>query len=272
VNSRATFSVHREAVDREAAIPYFEHNAGGRAPILVVCDHATRRIPADLGHLGLDDWVLDTHVAWDIGAAAVACRLASELDAPAILSGFSRLVVDPNRGLGQPEAFPAISAGIAIPGNRDLSEDERERRAERFWRPYHRAIDTRLKTFADAGVTPAFISIHTCTPVYDRVVRPWHIGVLWDKDPRLAVPLMEALSDWGDIHVGDNEPYSGRHPFDFTVDNHAEAAGLPCVAVELRQNLVDDEAGADYWAGMLARSLAPALAREDLYRPLSGAH
>ncbi len=175
------------------AVPWMLHNPDGRAPVLVVCDHATRRMPPRLRQLGLDDWVLDTHVAWDIGAADVACRLASLLDAPAILSGFSRLVADPNRGLDQPEAFPAISAGISIPGNLDLTSAERERRAREFWKPYHRGIAGMLATFSRRGVVPAFISVHSCTPVYDRVVRPWHIGVMWDRDPRLGPALIDAL-------------------------------------------------------------------------------
>ena len=255
-----------------AAVPWMLHNPNGRAPILVVCDHATRRMPPDLHQLGLDGWVLDTHVAWDIGAADVACRLARLLDAPAILSGFSRLVADPNRALDQPEAFPAISAGIAIPGNQDLTDKERVRRARDYWLPYHRGIDAKLAAFAGRGIVPAFISVHSCTPVYDRIVRPWHVGVMWDQDPRLGPALIDALEAWGGIHVGDNEPYSGKHPFDYTVDHHAEGAGLPCVGLEIRQNLIADAAGARDWADLLARCLRPILARDTLFRRFSQAH
>ncbi len=254
------------------AIPWMPFNAGGRAPVLVVCDHATRRMPGEVGQLGLDDWVLDTHVAWDIGAADVACRLAALLDAPAVLSGFSRLVVDPNRGLDRAEAFPAISAGIAIPGNQSLDAAERRRRADNFWLPYHEAIARRLDAFRQHGVTPAFISVHSCTPVYDRIVRPWHIGVMWDRDTRIAPPLINALNAWGGIHVGDNEPYSGRHPFDYTIDHHAEAAGLPCVGLEIRQNLIDESDGADCWARLIARCLAPILANGRLYQERQSVH
>ena len=254
------------------AVPWMVHNPGGRAPVLVVCDHATRRIPPDMARLGLDDWVLDTHVAWDIGAAEVACRLALLLDAPAILSGFSRLVADPNRSLDLPEAIPAISAGISIPGNLDLTDADRDRRARDFWLPYHRGIDAALAEFARRDIVPAFISVHSCTPVYDRVVRPWHIGVMWDRDPRLGPALIDALDAWGDIHVGDNEPYSGKHPFDYTVDHHAEAAGLPCVGLEIRQNLIADTGGANDWSDLLARCLRPILARDNLYRRLSRVH
>ena len=254
------------------AVPWMVHNPAGRAPVLVVCDHATRRIPPDMARLGLDDWVLDTHVAWDIGAAEVACRLALLLDAPAILSGFSRLVADPKRSLDLPEAIPAISAGISIPGNLDLTDADRDRRARDFWLPYHRGIDAALAEFARRGIVPAFISVHSCTPVYDRVVRPWHIGVMWDRDPRLGPALIDALDAWGDIHVGDNEPYSGKHPFDYTVDHHAEAAGLPCVGLEIRQNLIADTGGANDWSDLLARCLRPILARDNLYRRLSRVH
>jgi predicted N-formylglutamate amidohydrolase len=234
--------------------------------VLLVCDHAGRAIPRLLSQLGLADWVLDRHVAWDIGAAQVAAALADRLDAPLVLAGYSRLVIDPNRHLDDPTACPATSDGIAIPGNQGLGSVDRARRAVSCRDPYHAEIAARLGAFAARGVTPAVVAVHTCTPVFNDVVRQWHVGVMWDEDPRIAVPLISALGRDG-ICVGDNEPYSGRDPDDYTLDTHAEAGGLPYVGIEVRQDLVDTDAGAARWAGVLADALTPILDDDALYRP-----
>lgn len=248
--------------------PFTVHNPGGRARVLLVCDHAGRAIPRLLSQLGLADWVLDRHVAWDIGAARVAVALADHLDAPLVLASYSRLVIDPNRDLDDPTAFPAVSDGIAIPGNQGLGEVDRARRAVSCSAPYHQEITARLDAFARRGVTPAMVAVHTCTPVFNRVVRPWQVGVMWDEDPRIAVALIAALRR-GEVAVGDNEPYSGRDPDDYTLDHHAERRGLPYVGIEVRQDLVDTDAGAARWAAVLAGALAPILADDGLYRPFT---
>ena len=248
--------------------PYMTYNDHGRARLLLVADHASPFFPAGMNQLGLADWVLERHVAWDIGSDELARCLADRLDAQLILAGFSRLIVDPNRRLDDPTAFATLSDGIAIPGNLDLDEEQKALRAASFYQPYHDAIAARLERFAQRGDVPAFVSIHTCTPVFDRVVRPWHVGVMWDKDPRLAVPLMERLRGMDGICIGDNEPYSGRHPHDFTIDHHAEPAGLPHVGIEVRQDLVATADGARQWAGILADALQGILADPGLYRRL----
>ena len=248
--------------------PVSVHNDTGSAKVLVVCDHASRAIPQAMNQLGVADWVLDRHVAWDIGAAAAARALADALDAPAILSGYSRLIVDLNRTLDDITAFVQVSDGVAIPANLDLTDDEKRRRVESFYEPYHAAIAARLEAYQARGITPAVISVHSCTPVFDRVVRQWHVGVMWDKDPRIAAPLIERLSGLDSLCVGDNEPYSGRHPHDFTLDHHAEAAGFPHVGIEVRQDLVATEDGARTWGNLLARALKEILGAEDLYRSL----
>jgi predicted N-formylglutamate amidohydrolase len=242
------------------------YNDRGKARVLLVADHASPFFPAGMNQLGLADWVLERHVAWDIGSDKLTRFLADALDAQAVLAGFSRLIVDPNRRLDDPTAFVTVSDGIAIPGNLDLDQPHKELRVRSFFQPYHDAIAERLARFAARGLVPALISVHTCTPVFDRVVRPWHVGVMWDRDPRIATPLMERLRAAPDICVGDNEPYSGRHPHDFTIDHHAEAAGLPHVGIEVRQDLVSDESGAKKWALLLADALAGVLADENLYR------
>ncbi|MGD8358698.1 MAG: N-formylglutamate amidohydrolase [Lysobacterales bacterium] len=246
--------------------PFMTYNDHGRASVLLVADHASPFFPAAMNQLGLADWVLEKHVAWDIGSDKLTRYLADALDAQAVLAGFSRLIIDPNRRLDDPTAFMEVSDGVAIPGNLQLDDRQRQQRIDSFFRPYHRAIEDRLARFRARGVVPAMISLHTCTPVFDRVVRPWHIGVLWDKDPRIPVPLMEKLREMDGLCVGDNEPYSGRHPHDFTIDFHAESAGLPHVGIEVRQDLVADEAGARRWAGILAEALSEILEDRSLYR------
>jgi len=244
------------------------YNDHGAAPVLLVADHASPFFPAAMNQLGLADWVLERHVAWDIGSDQLTRFLADALDAPAVLAGFSRLIVDPNRRLDDATAFIEVSDGIAIPGNLDLDETQKALRVESFFTPYHDAIAERLAAYLARGIAPALISVHTCTPVFDRVVRPWHIGIMWDRDARIPVPLMENLRRMEGISIGDNEPYSGRHPHDFTIDFHAETAGLPHVGIEVRQDLVRDEAGARKWASILAEALQPILANTGLYRRL----
>jgi predicted N-formylglutamate amidohydrolase len=242
------------------------YNEAGAARVLLVADHASPYFPAAMNQLGLADWVLERHVTWDIGSDQLTRFLADLIDAPAILAGFSRLIVDPNRKLDDPTAFVEVSDGISIPGNQGLSEEQKALRVESFFQPYHAAITARLAAFRASGIVPAVISIHTCTPVFAQVVRPWHIGVMWDKDPRIAVPVMARLSQVEGVCFGDNEPYSGRHAHDFTIDYHAESVGLPHVGIEVRQDLVRDAEGARKWAGVLAAALQETLADPGLYR------
>jgi len=245
--------------------PYMTYNDEGSARVLLVADHASPYFPASMNQLGVADWVLERHVTWDIGSDLLTRNLADLIDAPAILAGFSRLIIDPNRKLDDPTAFIEVSDGIAIPGNQDLSEAQKELRVQSFFKPYHDAIAARLKKFQADGTVPALISVHTCTPVFNQVVRRWHIGVMWDKDKRIAFPLMEKLGRMDDICFGDNEPYSGRHSHDFTIDHHAEPAGLPHVGIEVRQDLVGHADGARKWAGILASALRPILEDNSLY-------
>ncbi|NIP19181.1 MAG: hypothetical protein GWM87_14220 [Xanthomonadales bacterium] len=245
--------------------PYTLINEEGRAPLLLVCDHASRAFPEAMQQLGVANWVLEKHVACDIGAAEVTRHLARMLDAPAVLAGYSRLIVDLNRKLHDASAFVKVSDGIAIPGNLDIGREEIDQRVRSFFNPYHDAISRKLDEFRARGVVPAFVSVHTCTPVFNRVVRQMHIGIMWDSDPRIPVPLIEKLDRMDGVEVGDNEPYSGRHPHDFTVDYHAEKPGLPSVGIEVRQDLVNTDEGARKWAGVLAEALGEVLADESIY-------
>jgi predicted N-formylglutamate amidohydrolase len=251
--------------------PPFELLSGQpRRPALLVCDHAAARIPACLGTLGLPPASLADHIALDIGASALTGELVHRLEIPAVRAAYSRLVVDCNRRLDDPTAFPEISDGTRIPGNAGLDQAHRTRRADSLYWPYHHAVRDQLASLEALAPAPALIAIHSFTPMMNGAQRPWEVGILWDKDPRIPIPLMARLRQLPGLHVGDNEPYSGRHPADFTVDHHAEAEGLPHVSIEVRQDLITTSEGVAVWAGRLAEALAPILDDHGLYAHWSG--
>jgi predicted N-formylglutamate amidohydrolase len=258
----------RPLLDADEQPPCSVVNAGGQAPALLVCDHASNVVPRVLNDLGLEPWVLQRHVAYDIGASALTARLAERLDAPAVMAGYSRLVIDLNRSLEDPTSMPEQSDGIEIPGNRGLDAQARGRRVRALFTPYREAIDRELHRRQAEVRAPALIAVHSFTPELQGHQRPWQIGILWDKDPRIPVPLMERLRARHEgLVVGDNLPYSGKHPADYTIDHHGEAAGLPHVSIEVRQDLIDDAAGAERWAGILFEALQPILSDPALYQP-----
>ncbi len=232
----------------------------GRADegLVLVCDHASNRLPPEYGTLGLCPSELQRHIAYDIGAREVTARLSAALGVPAVLSRFSRLLIDPNRGLDDPTLVMRLSDGAVVPGNRRLSPEEKETRVARYYEPYHRAISQVIARAAGRGRPPAILSIHSFTDVWKGRPRPWHAGVLWDTDGRLARPLLEALRAEPDLAVGDNEPYSGHLEGD-TLWRHGLGGGLPHALVEIRQDLISGAAGQDGWALLLARLLGPCL-------------
>jgi predicted N-formylglutamate amidohydrolase len=242
-------------------------NEHGQARVLLVGDHVSNHIPKSLQQLGLEDWVLQEHVAYDIGTRKLLTHLVDHLDAPAVMAGYSRLVIDLNRSLEDPSVMPEVSDNIPIPGNQGLSAEDRNRRIHSFYTPYRAAIDHALQDFRKRDIVPALIAIHSFTPQMAGFERPWHIGLLWDKDPRIPLKMLQHLRAHPQaINVGDNEPYSGKHPADYTIDHHAEAAGLPHVSIEVRQDLINTEAGAEKWATILAEALTDILADPDLYQ------
>lgn len=248
--------------------PFEVVNLDGPRPIMLICDHASNAVPAALNDLGLDANTVRRHIAYDIGAAGVTRRLAARLNAPAVLSGYSRLLIDPNRAPGDPQSIMEISDNTPIPGNRGLSESDMKARVHTFHAPYHQGITDTLAHLWRKGVVPALFSIHTFTPRLGDQDRYWHAAVLWNRDPRLAMPLLDALSrrgEYGGIHVGDNEPYSGRD-LAYSIDTHGAAAGLPYCAVEIRQDLVESETGQDLWADILGDALESILAGPGLHR------
>lgn len=222
------------------------------AGLLLLCDHAGNAFPPEYGTLGLPASQLERHIAYDIGAAGVTRQLSSALGVPAVLTRYSRLLIDPNRGEDDPTLIMRLSDGAIVPGNRVLTPEEREKRLRLYYRPYHEAIDRVLDRCVATEVTPAILSVHSFTESWKNASRPWHTGILWDKDARLAEPLLEALSAEGDLIVGANEPYAGQLEGD-TLWQHGTQRGLAHAIIEIRQDLIRDGKGQTAWAERLVR-------------------
>ncbi len=228
----------------------------GAAPVFVFCDHASNAMPEDMNCLGLPEDILKTHIAYDIGAGALAAALARRLEGTLFRSGFSRLVIDPNRPLTSHDLIPATSDQIPIPGNQMLSEEDREARINRFHVPYHDRLDTALdETVAQSGA-PFVISIHSFT---NRLMgakedRPWALGLLWREDEPSARRMISYLERHTEWRIGDNEPYDARE-FNYSVDRHIGPRSLAHLTIETRQDLIADAAGADGMAGVLCEGI-----------------
>jgi predicted N-formylglutamate amidohydrolase len=229
--------------------------------VLFLCDHASNALPAEYGDLGLDRREFERHIAYDIGAAEATRRLAARFGAPALLTRYSRLLIDPNRGADDPTLVMRLSDGALIPGNARIDAAEIARRTERYWRPYREAARAALDAMLAAGAVPAIVGVHSFTPVWRSRPRAWQVGVLWDSDPRLARPAIEALRRDG-LTVGDNEPYDGALKGD-TMYEHGVTRGLPHMLIEIRQDLIGEPAAAQAFADRLWALLAPVLARPD---------
>ncbi len=241
--------------------PFEAFNAGADPHLIFVCDHASNAIPQEYDALGLAPDLFARHIAYDIGAAAVTRALALEFMAPAVLATASRLLIDLNRGPDDPTLVMKLSDGAIIPGNAKADGNEIRNRIARFYRPYHDAIEAEIARARAGNIAPVVVSIHSFTPEWRGKARPWHVGVLWSsKDGRLAVPLLESLRGDRTLVVGDNEPYSGELEGD-CMDQHALRRGLAHVLIEIRQDLIADDARAADWAGRLAPHLRAALAR-----------
>jgi predicted N-formylglutamate amidohydrolase len=228
------------------------------APFLIVCDHAGNRLPRRLGTLGLSEADRLRHIAWDIGAAGVARGLATRLGAFAILQAYSRLAIDCNRPLHVASLIATVSEHTDIPGNRSITNADRERRIDAIFRPYHDRIATELDRRQAGRIPTALIAVHSFTPVYKGHVRPWQVGLLYNRDDRLGKPLMALLRAEGGLTVGDNEPYAVSDESDYTIPVHAEQRGLPYAEIEIRQDLIADAAGQLRWAELMARLLRSA--------------
>ncbi len=226
------------------------------APLILLCDHASNAVPGEYASLGLSQPQFERHIAYDIGARDLTLGLADRLAAPAVLSRFSRLLIDPNRGLDDPTLIMRISDGAAVPGNRGVDEAERQRRLDRFHAPYHRAISETVAAMRSRGIMPLLVSIHSFTPVWRGWPRPWHVGILWDQDETVARAMIRGFMAQGDLVVGDNEPYHGALEGD-TLNTHGTKPGIPHALIEVRQDLIAQKTGVDEWVGRVASVIEP---------------
>ena len=232
--------------------PVSVYNEGGKSPFLLVADHAGNLIPRALGRLGVAEGDWQRHIAWDIGIAGVARALAEALDATLIQQNYSRLVIDCNRPLAAASSIADISETTSIPGNTGLSEEARDIRAREIFRPYHDRIEAELERRREDGRAAVLISLHSFTPVFKGVARPWHAGVLYNRDTRFARCLMALLREDNNLIVGDNAPYTVSDASDYTIPVHAERRGLHHVLIEIRQDLIADADAQCAWALRLA--------------------
>jgi predicted N-formylglutamate amidohydrolase len=238
--------------------PVAVYNVEGRSPFLLVADHAGNVIPRALGSLGVAGAELQRHIAWDIGIGGLGPQLAGALDAVLIRQNYSRLVIDCNRPPGSPSSIPEISELTPIPGNVGLSEAAKVARADAIFWPYHARIEAELDRRREAGRPAALIALHSFTPRFKGVARPWHVALLYHRDPRLARNLRALLKAETGLPVGDNEPYFVSDETDFTIPVHGERCGIPHALIEIRQDLIAEANGQRQWAERLARLLPQA--------------
>ncbi len=242
----------------------------GRSEIFLTCDHAGRRLPESLGTLGLNAAEMDRHIAWDIGAAGLAERLSERLDAALVMQLYSRLVIDCNRPLTSPTSIAVVSEATEIVGNRALSPQQVHARVREVFDPYHDRIDAELELRRRAGRPTVLVAVHSFTPIFHGEERPWHVGLLYNRDPGFADRLGDTFQDVA-FTVGHNEPYSVSDVTDYTIPVHGERRGIPHVMVEVRQDLIEGEAGQEEWADRLSGLLARALKRFNGARARRGA-
>lgn len=234
-------------------------NEGGRFPLLLLCDHAGKAVPAALGDLGISADELARHIGWDIGALDVATELSGLLDAPLVASTYSRLVIDCNRWPGGEGSIPEISDGSRVPANVGLTAEDIDARAHACFWPYHNEVERLIGVLAARGARPALLVVHSFTPVMNTIRRPWQLGVLWRTDERLPLPLLAELRRLEGVLTGDNEPYSARAAYEYTLAAHADAHELPHCSLEIRQDLIDTREAAIGWAGRLAPAIGAAV-------------
>lgn len=219
--------------------------------MVLLADHAMNRLPAEYGSLGLADDAFSRHIAYDIGIEGLTRKLAARLGIPAVLGCFSRLLIDPNRGEDDPTLIMKISDGAIIPGNYPITQEEWNRRLDSYHRPYHRAVERTIAKAGASGKAPLVLSLHSFTPTWKGVPRPWHAAVLWDADDRAVRPLIDMLREDDALWIGDNEPYDGALRGD-TMYRHCMTSGMPHALLEVRQDLIGDETGIEEWADRLA--------------------
>jgi len=240
--------------------PFSVFNEKGNAPLLLLCDHASKAVPRALGDLGLSDDERSRHIGWDIGGLDAALELSTALDAPLVASGYSRLVIDCNRWPGGEGSIPEVSDGTVVPTNKALTREQIDARAEACFWPYHREVDRLLDAMTAGGRKICLLVMHSFTPVMKGFERPWHVGVLWNDDPRLPEPLLAELRRDTALAVGDNEPYSARASYEYTLTAHARPRLIPHCSLEVRQDLIGTPDLASAWGRRLAPAIRAAVA------------
>jgi predicted N-formylglutamate amidohydrolase len=235
-----------------------EENPAGSGPFVILCDHASNRIPEEFAASGFDPAILDLHIAWDPGALSVARHLSAALDAPLIWPDASRLLIDCNRPLDAPTLIVADTERGPVEANRGLSREERARRVGAIHAPYHAAIDACLTRRAAAGLRTALIAVHSFTPLFYGKPRPWQVGIVFGEDRRLADLLIRALQSDPALTVGINEPYAPADNVYYTVERHAGPGRLPAAMIEIRNDEIADASGQRRWAARLTPILAAA--------------
>ncbi len=245
------------APDEPKAVEIYRPHA--RSRILILCDHAGRLIPRRLNKLGLPDSEIARHIGWDIGIAAVVRDMADALDATAILQPYSRLVIDCNRTPGTPASIPTISENTEVPGNDRLLPEEVRARETEIFAPYHAAIAAELERRERAGIKTVLAAMHSFTPIYKGVARPWHVGTLYNQQVWLAGIVFDLLSQDPDLIVGNNEPYMVQDDVDYSIPVYGEKRGLPHVGIEIRQDLIAGEKGQRAWGERMTKVFAQAL-------------
>ncbi|MEL4069836.1 N-formylglutamate amidohydrolase [Ochrobactrum sp. GPK 3] len=232
--------------------PVFVVNETGQSPWLFVCEHASNFVPERFDGLGLGEDALSAHIAWDPGAVEVARHLSAALDAPLVESRLSRLLIDCNRPLDAPDLIPEVSEMTVIPGNHELNSLERTARIDLSHRPFHARIEQLIAARAVRGLPSWIVTIHSFTPVYRDVARPWQIGIIHDADDRVAAPLIAALKQDSALNVGVNEPYAPSDRVYYTLERHARPRNAPCAMIEIRNNEIADAKAQTAWASRLA--------------------
>jgi predicted N-formylglutamate amidohydrolase len=248
----------------EDPAPVTVERLDGASALFMTCDHAGREIPKSLGDLGVPEAELQRHIAWDIGAEGVARGLSERLDAALVVQTYSRLVIDCNRRPSRHDSMARISEHTEIPGNHDLHPEQADARVREIFNPYHHTIAADLDRRRSAGQATLLLAVHSFTPVYKGEPRPWHVGLLYNHDDRVARVLMDLMSDDPTLTVGDNEPYAISDEGDYTIPVHGEQRGIPHIEIEIRQDLIETEAGQRDWALRLTDLMSRAMERLDV--------
>jgi predicted N-formylglutamate amidohydrolase len=249
---------HEPLLGPDEPVAVLEERRGGTSNFVIVVDHASRRIPRRLGSLGLPPAELQRHIAWDIGALGVATRVAAALDAPLVAQNYSRLVIDCNRDPKVASSIPTVGECIEIPGNINLDARQAHARRAAIFDPYHHHVRTLLDERLAAGRATILVAQHSMTDIFKGVRREMHAAVLYNRDRRFAGLVLDLLRREAGLLIGDNEPYFVSDETDYTIPHHAEARALPHVEIEIRQDLLRDDAGQAEWARRIARALQEA--------------